>query len=136
MHRRIDIAEIPFIGRDLSRRMQEQPDKQQIELLPGKIDVDRGERQRVKGKVPSRKPGIFLFVQHPDDMIADHVEPFAVSHRPEWRPQRLDVVLTQPFIDLTKEILFAPQHPGKRLAHHIGDILTNARRCYGAIKTH
>jgi hypothetical protein len=33
--------------------------EQQVELLLGEIDVDRGERESVKGEVPSGEPGIF-----------------------------------------------------------------------------
>src|SRR4029077_14672900 len=52
MHRRIDIAEVPLVGRDLSGRMEEKPHQQQVELLLGEIDVDGGERNSVKGQVP------------------------------------------------------------------------------------
>src|SRR5271169_40488 len=40
LDRRIDIAEVPLIGRDLSGRMQVSLAEQQVELLFGEIDVD------------------------------------------------------------------------------------------------
>ena len=47
----------------MSGWMQVKPEKQQVELLLGKIDVDCGERNGVKGQIPSGKPGIFPFVR-------------------------------------------------------------------------
>ena len=40
LYRRIDIAEVPLVGRDLSGRMQVHLAEQQVELLLGEIDVD------------------------------------------------------------------------------------------------
>ena len=72
--------------------MQVKPDKQQVELLLGEIDVDGGERNGVKGQIPSGKPRIFLFVRHRDDMAADHVAPLVIADPPA-RPSRIDAVL-------------------------------------------
>jgi hypothetical protein len=57
-------------------------------------------------------------------MVADHVEPLAVPHLPSW-PQRIDAVLLEPFLDIKKEVLLAPQHAGQRLTHHIGRIFAD-----------
>ena len=64
MHRRIDVAEVPLISRDLAGRVLISPGEQEVQLLLGKIDVDGGERDRVKGKVPSGKPWVFPLVRH------------------------------------------------------------------------
>ena len=55
-HRRIDIAEIPLVGRDLAVRVEVVVAQHQIELGPGEIVVDDGERQYVEGQVPGREP--------------------------------------------------------------------------------
>ena len=78
VHRWIDVAEVPLISRDLAGWVLVSPSEQEVQLLLGKIDVDGGERDRVKGKVPSGKPWIFPLVRHRDHMLADHVEPLAV----------------------------------------------------------
>ena len=56
VHRRIDIAEVPLIGRDLTAGVLISPDKQEVELLLGEIYVDGRQRDRVEGEVPSGKP--------------------------------------------------------------------------------
>src|SRR5215472_9380584 len=127
VHRWIDITEIPFIGWDLSGWMQVKPEKQQVELLLGKIDVDRGERNGVKRQIPSGEPRIFPFIRHRDDMAADHVEPLVVPD-PAARPSHIDAVLLEPFVYIVKEILLAPQHAGQRLSHHIGCIVAGTGR--------
>ena len=80
LDRRVDVAEVPLIGRDLPGRMQVKLLQQQIELLLGEIDVDRRQGDRVKGQIPGGEPRIFPLVRHRDDMVADHVEPLAVAH--------------------------------------------------------
>src|SRR5215472_6156824 len=107
--------------------MQVKPEKQQVELLLGEIDVDRGERNGVKRQIPSGKPRIFPFIRHRDDMAADHVEPLAVPD-PEARPPRVDAVFLEPFVYIVKEILLAPQHSGQRLSHYTGCIVTATGR--------
>jgi transposase len=61
-------------------------------------------------------------------MIADHVEPFAVADRAGRWPHRIDTMFPEPLVDIKKEKLFAPQHPGQRLAHDIGRIFPDASR--------
>src|SRR6516162_2822944 len=75
LYRRVDVAEIPLIGRDLTGRVQINLAQKQVELLLGEIDIDGQQRELVKAMVPG---GALLF--HPqvgirDDVIADHVEP-------------------------------------------------------------
>src|SRR5580704_7033605 len=124
----IYIAEIPLVGWDLSSRMQVHLAEQQVELLFGEIDVDGRQGDRVKSQIPSGKPGILPFVRHRDDMVPDHVEPLAVADLMRRRPHRIVAVFLEPSIGVVKEILFAPQHPGQCLPHHIGGIRTSACR--------
>jgi len=44
--------------------MQEMPDKQEVELLLGEIDIDRREGDRMKSQIPGGEPRIFPFVRH------------------------------------------------------------------------
>jgi len=64
LYRRVDIAEVPLIGRDLPGWMQVRLAQQQIELLLGEIGVDGRQRESVKGEVPRGEPGIFPLVRH------------------------------------------------------------------------
>src|SRR6516225_4960598 len=77
---RVDVAEIPLIGRDLTGRVQIDLAQKQVELLLGEIAIDNRQRERVKREVPRGEPGILPLVRHRDDMIADHVEPLAVAN--------------------------------------------------------
>jgi hypothetical protein len=113
--------------------MQEKSHKQQVELLLGEIDVHGGERNGVKGQIPGGEPGIFPLVRHRYDMVADHVEPLAVPHLAGWL-HRVDAMFLEPFVNIEEEILFAPQHPGQRLPHHIRRIFADTGRRYRAIE--
>src|SRR5206468_6411554 len=97
LYRRVDIAEVPLIGRDLSGGMQVDLAEQQVELLFGEIYVDSRQGKRMKREVPGGEPRIFPLVRHRDDMIADHVEPLAVAHLPGRRPHRIVAVFLEPF---------------------------------------
>ncbi len=119
MHRRIDVAEIPFIGGNLSGRMEVEALQQEIELLLGEVDIDDRERDGLKGEIPGGEPGIFPLVRHRDDMLVDHVRPVAVSHRRCARFPRIDAMFLEPFRDIEEIVLLAPQHPGQGLPHHV-----------------
>jgi hypothetical protein len=133
VHRRIDVAEVPLIGRDLPGRMQEKSHQKEVELLLGEVGVDGGERNRVKRQVPGGEPRIFPFVRHRDDVAADQMEPFVIPDPPAWS-QRIDTVFLQPLVHIVKEKLLAPQHPGQRLPHHIGGVFADAGRRYRPIE--
>ena len=54
MHGRVDIAEVPFVGRDLTGRMQEELLQHQVELFFREIHIDRGERNGSGRPGPTR----------------------------------------------------------------------------------
>jgi len=112
LYRRVDIAEVPLIGRDLSGWMQIGLAEQQIELLLGEIDVYARQGYRVERQVSGGEPGIFPLVRHRYDMVAQHVEPITVPHLALFGQQRICAVLVEPLVDVEKEILLAPQHSG------------------------
>ena len=66
-------------------------------------------------------------------MVADHVEPLAVPHLAGWS-HRVDAMFLEPFVNIEEEILFAPQHPGQCLPHHIGRIFADTGRRYRPIE--
>src|SRR5215472_296220 len=108
LYRRVDVAEIPLIGRDLTGRVQINLAQKQVELLFGEIDIDRRQRKCMKGKVPGGEPRILPLVRHRDDVIADHVEPLAVADLPGRGPHWIGAVLLEPSVRVVKEVLLAP----------------------------
>ena len=56
MHRRIDVAERPLVGRKLSVGMHVPLAQHQDELLLGEVRIDQRERHAVKGQVPGGVP--------------------------------------------------------------------------------
>ena len=79
MHGRIYVAEVPFIGRNLSVGMGIQVAQHQQKLLFSEVEVHQRKRKRVEGQVPRRIPGILPFVGHGDDVAVEHVEPVGVA---------------------------------------------------------
>ena len=121
MDRRVDVAEVPLVRRQLAARVEVQLVQHQLELVLGEVDVDHRQRHGVEGEVPRRVPRVLPRVGHRDDVVVDHVEPAAVAHVAALAvAQRVHVVLLEPAVEVEVVVLLAPQHPGQRLAHHAG----------------
>ena len=99
----------------------------QLKLLLGKVEVDHGQRDGVKGQIPRRIPRVLPLVRHRDDVFAHHVEPVAVAHG-AVSGERVDPVLAEPSIDVKAVELLAPQHARERLTHDETLIVCHARR--------
>ncbi|MNK95739.1 hypothetical protein D3C87_1159880 [compost metagenome] len=82
MHGRIHIAEVPFIGGKLAIGVQVVIAQHQIELLLGEVRVDDAQWNHVKRQIPGGIPGVLPFIRHRDDVVVEHVGPFAVAHAP------------------------------------------------------
>ena len=119
-HRRVDVAEVPLVCRDLAVRVQVPRAEQQLDLLLGEVDVDERQRRAVEREVPRGEPRVLPLVGHRDDVARDHVEPRNVPDRAGRRVgiPRVDAVLAQPPVHVVLVVLLAPQQPGQRLAHH------------------
>ena len=116
-HRRVDVAEVPLVGRDLPARVQIARVQQQLDLLLGEVDVDQRQRRAVEGQVPGREPGVLPLVRHRDDVAGDHVEPADVADVGRVRVPGVDAVLAQPAVHVVGVVLLAPQQARERLAH-------------------
>ena len=79
VHRRIDVAERPLVGRHLAVRMHVPFARHEQELLLGEIGIDERERDAVKGEIPRRVPGIFPFVRHRDHVGIVEMAPLVVA---------------------------------------------------------
>src|SRR5215469_2368015 len=62
VHRRVHVAEVPFVCGNLTVRMGIQIPKHQQELVFGEIKVHKRERNGVKGQIPRRIPRILPLV--------------------------------------------------------------------------
>jgi hypothetical protein len=79
MHRRVDVAEVPFIRRQLAVGVQIGLPEHQVQLLLAEVRVHQRQCKDMKGQVPSRMPRIFPFVRHRDDVGVVHVVPMVVA---------------------------------------------------------
>ena len=124
MHRRIDIAEIPLIRRNLAARVDVEAAQHQPQLLLCEVEVHHGERHRVEGEVPGGIPRVLPLVRHRDHVGVQHVEPIGVAHVAAGAfQQRMTPVLAQPALQVEVVELLAPEHSRQRLAVHAALIL-------------
>ena len=77
--RRVDVAEVPLVGRQLPARVEVQLAEHQLELSLGVVDVDHRQRDRVERQIPRRVPRVLPRVGHRDHVLVDHVEPVPVA---------------------------------------------------------
>ncbi len=125
VQRRVDVAEVPFVRRNLAVRVQIAVFQEQLDLPFGKVDVDEGQRHRLHREVPCSEPRVLPFVGHRDHVAGGEVEPSDVAHAAGGgvgRP-RVDAVLAQPPVDGVLVVLLPPQEPAQRLAHYVGGVL-------------
>ena len=87
MHRRVDVAERPFIGRQRAIRVHEPFMRQQQQLVLGEGRVDQRECHRLERQVPGGIPGVLPSVGHRDDVAVVQVLPVVVAMVPPlgWR---------------------------------------------------
>src|SRR4051812_41084821 len=117
MNRRVYIAEVPFVSRDLSVRVHIPFSEEKYELRLGKIGVDPGDRDTVECEIPCRIPWIFPFVRHRNNIGIAHMPPVGVtSLLPLFRRRHLSRIAVQPvgYIDVVK--LLSPHHAGEGLS--------------------
>ena len=119
MHRRIHVAEVPLVGRNLPVRVEVEAAQHQQQLLLGEIEIHQRQRDRVEGQVPGRIPRVLPLVRHRDHVGVQHVEPLGVAHvAAGGLEQRMTLVLAQPALQVEVVVLLAPQHSRQRLAVH------------------
>ena len=124
MHRRVDVAEVPLIGRQLAVRVQVVVAQHQVELLLGEVGIDHAQRDHVEGQVPGRVPRVLPLVRHRDDVVIEHVRPLAVAHALALLPGQMaaGAMLVEPQVEVVVEVLLGPEHAGQRLAQHVGAV--------------
>ena len=125
MHRRVDVAEGPFVGGQLAIGMHVALMEHQQQLVLGKVTVDQRHRNAMKGQVPRGVPGVLPGIGHEDDIIVAQMPPSLIAAalgRRRW-PGR---ITPQPCIYIIVVELLAPEQPGQRLSLYRALIL-----CFG-----
>ena len=114
--RRIDIAEVPLVRRDLAVRVQITIAQHQLDLVLGEVDIDQRQGAAVKRQIPGGEPRIFPAVGHGDHVAGLEMLPLAIAPIAAAGRRREPVAL-EPHLDIVVEELLAPDHAGERLAH-------------------
>jgi hypothetical protein len=121
LHRRIDVAEVPFVRGQCAVGMLEPFPAQQAELVLGECRVDVGQGDALKRQIPCREPRVLPGVGHRHDVERLEVAPAAVADvLALLRRRRLIGITVEPPRHVVVVELLAPQQPGERLAHHRG----------------
>ncbi len=120
MDGRIHIAEIPFVGGDLTIRMHVPFTQKQNHLILGEFGVDMAKRDHVKGGIPCSVPRVFPFIGHRNDVAVVQVRPVAVSHlfAVRWLRRHVGVAL-QPVVNTVVVELLGPHQAAVRLSHRL-----------------
>src|SRR5690606_26321823 len=95
VHRRVDVREVPFVGRNLAIGIHIPFTSQQIQLLLRKGGINNGERDAMESSVPCSKERVFpseawsgrgadrqggdSLVWHRQDILYVHVFPFLIG---------------------------------------------------------
>ena len=79
VHRRVDVAEVPLVGRERAVRVLEPLAAHHQQLVLGERRVDVGQRDRVEGQVPRGEPRVLPRVGHRQDVPGVHVGPAGVA---------------------------------------------------------
>ena len=121
MHRWIDVAEVPLVGRHLAVGVQVAFAQHQSQLLLAEIHINESQGDDVEGQVPGCVPGIFPLVRHGNDVAVVHMVPVVVARRLFASFfERVGAALFEPLVHVIVVELLAPEHARQCLAHDIG----------------
>ncbi len=82
MHRRVDVAERPFISGQLAIGVHIPVARQQQQLVLGEARIDQGHGNGMKGQVPGSVPWVFPFVRHQNDVGVVQMRPVGIASVP------------------------------------------------------
>ena len=135
LHRRVDVAEVPFVGRERPVRVLEPFPAQQDDLVLGEGRIQVRERHAVKAQVPGGEPGVLPLVRHRHDVEGVKVAPPDVAAQPPPRRRgRLGGITIQPPGHLEVVELLAPQQAREGLPHHHGLVSAGTGRCQAGVE--
>ena len=115
--RRVDVGEVPLVGRELAVRVHVPFPQQHQQLVLGEGRIDRGEGDHVEGRVPGGEPRVLPLVGHRQDVAGEEVAPVGIAAAQavlrRFRP--VAIALEPVFDDVVVELL-GPQKAGVALA--------------------
>ncbi len=118
VHRRIQIGELPLVGRESGRwdaGTARTAARQSCSLAY--CGVDEREGDAVERQVPGGEPGIFPLVGHGHDPHRIEVPPVLVANRaPRCRRRAAGIVAVEPVLHVEDIALLGPEQPGQGLA--------------------
>src|SRR5207249_354336 len=107
---RIYITEVPFVGRKLAIGMLVPLTNYNIELTFGKMRIDYGQRDAMKGQVPRGVPGRFPSIGHRHDALVIKMLPIGITTAPARRWWRgISRITCKPFLHDVVVELFTPE---------------------------
>src|SRR5262249_15375399 len=116
-HRRIHIAEIPFVGGNVAVGMLVPFPNDEIELRLGESRIDERERDAMESEVPGRVPRVLPGIRHRHHAFVVKVAPSGIASLFSlfrwWRKCR---IAFQPLVNDVVIKLLRPKHPSERLA--------------------
>ena len=117
--RRVEIAELPLVGRQLPTWVLELLKQKHPELILGELRVNQRERHALEREVPCGEPRILPLVGHRHHPHRVQVAPAAVADRAPRRRRRLRrIIAVEPARHVEQVALLAPQEPRQRAALH------------------
>src|SRR5207249_12116267 len=107
---RIYITEVPFVGRNLAVGMLVPLANYNIELTFGKMRINYGQRDAMKGQVPRGVPGRFPSIGHRHDALVIKMLPIGITTAPARRWWRgISRITCKPFLHDVVVELFTPE---------------------------
>ena len=111
VHRRIDVAQFPFVGRQRPVGMHVPFAGHQTQLALCKARIHQGQRDRVKGQIPGRVPRVLPLVRHGNDIEVVEVFPLMIPPaESRWGHLGRRRVALQPLLHIVVKELLGPDH--------------------------
>ena len=116
LHRRVQVRELPLVGRDLPGWMLKLLEEQQPKLFLCELAVDERERHAMEREVPRGEPRILPFVRHRHDAHRVEVPPVRIADLfPRLGRRPVGAVALQPHVHIEEIDLLGPEHPREGL---------------------
>ncbi len=133
--RRVDVVEVPLVGRERSVRVQEPLPQHHDELVLGERGIEVGPGDGVEGQVPGREPRVLPGIGHGQDVEGIQVAPARVAPGcVARRRRRLRRVAVEPLPDPVGVELLAPHEARRGLAEDPHPLLVQAAAGEGAVE--
>ena len=133
--RRVDVGEVPLVGRELAVGVHVPLAQEQHELPLGPLGVEPCQRDAVEGDVPGGEPGVLPLVRARSGRRGCRVPPARVPPRvPRGRRRRAGRVAVQPELDAVVVELLRPEQARRRLPLHEPLVVGQAGRLDGGVE--